>query len=222
MATHSSILAWRISWTEDLGGLQSIGSQGVGHDWSDLAHTYYVLRTVVPSRQTPCPPGVFLIGEKTVNIKMAQYIMVGKENCYKEKRRWARGQRVKGKGSHAEELLLERRGKNRPSERGQLSRDLKAMTEWTMWWLLEVFQAEGITVRAKSLKKEQVCCSKNWWLATPGHNKWMSEGEVVRVTDLKGHGEGPGLGVASPWLLCENRLWESTRVRSLPGISGEC
>ena len=32
MATHSSILAWRISWTEEPGGLQSMGSQGVGHD----------------------------------------------------------------------------------------------------------------------------------------------------------------------------------------------
>ena len=31
MATHSSILAWRIPWTEP-GGLQSIGSQRVGHD----------------------------------------------------------------------------------------------------------------------------------------------------------------------------------------------
>ena len=29
---HSSILAWEISWTEDHGGLQSIGSQRVGHD----------------------------------------------------------------------------------------------------------------------------------------------------------------------------------------------
>ena len=32
MATHSSILAWRILWTEEPGGLQSIGSQRVGHD----------------------------------------------------------------------------------------------------------------------------------------------------------------------------------------------
>ena len=39
MATHSSILAWRIPWTEELGGLQSIGSQRVGGDWSNLAHT---------------------------------------------------------------------------------------------------------------------------------------------------------------------------------------
>ena len=32
MATHSSILAWRIPWTEESGGLQSMGSQRVGHD----------------------------------------------------------------------------------------------------------------------------------------------------------------------------------------------
>ena len=32
MAIHSSILAWRIPWTEETGGLQSIGSQRVGHD----------------------------------------------------------------------------------------------------------------------------------------------------------------------------------------------
>ena len=32
MATHSSILAWRIPWTEEPGGLQSKGSQRVGHD----------------------------------------------------------------------------------------------------------------------------------------------------------------------------------------------
>ena len=32
MATHSSILAWRIPWTEEHGGLQSTGSQRVGHD----------------------------------------------------------------------------------------------------------------------------------------------------------------------------------------------
>ena len=31
MATHSSVLAWRISWTEEPGGLQSMGSQRVGH-----------------------------------------------------------------------------------------------------------------------------------------------------------------------------------------------
>ena len=32
MATHSSILVWQIPWTEEPGGLQSTGSQTVGHD----------------------------------------------------------------------------------------------------------------------------------------------------------------------------------------------
>ena len=43
MATHSSILAWTVPWTEELGGLPSIWLQRVGHDWSDLActHTKY-------------------------------------------------------------------------------------------------------------------------------------------------------------------------------------
>ena len=40
LATHSSVLAWRIPWTEEPGRLQSIGSQRVGHDWSDLTCTY--------------------------------------------------------------------------------------------------------------------------------------------------------------------------------------
>ena len=37
MATHSSILAWRIPRMGEPGGLPSMGSQRVGHDWSDLA-----------------------------------------------------------------------------------------------------------------------------------------------------------------------------------------
>ena len=37
MATHSSILAWRIPGTEEPDGLPSMGSHRVGHDWSDLA-----------------------------------------------------------------------------------------------------------------------------------------------------------------------------------------
>ena len=40
MAAHSSILAWRIPWTEEHGGLQSIESQSISHDWNDFSmHT---------------------------------------------------------------------------------------------------------------------------------------------------------------------------------------
>ena len=37
MAPHSSTLAWKIPWTEEPGGLQSMGSHRVGHDWSNVA-----------------------------------------------------------------------------------------------------------------------------------------------------------------------------------------
>ena len=39
MATHSSILAWKIQWTEESSGLQSMGSQRVEH-----AHTYFIIK----------------------------------------------------------------------------------------------------------------------------------------------------------------------------------
>ena len=40
MATHSSILAWRIPWTEEPGRVQSTGWQRVRHERNDLAHTH--------------------------------------------------------------------------------------------------------------------------------------------------------------------------------------
>ena len=41
MATHSSVLAWRIPWTEEPGGLQSTGSQRVGHDFGGFPDGSY-------------------------------------------------------------------------------------------------------------------------------------------------------------------------------------
>ena len=41
MAAHSSILAWRIPWTEEPGGLQSMGLQRVRYDWGDFARTHH-------------------------------------------------------------------------------------------------------------------------------------------------------------------------------------
>ena len=42
MATHSSILAWEIPWTEEPGGLHSMGSQRVKHDWVTNTHTNHI------------------------------------------------------------------------------------------------------------------------------------------------------------------------------------
>ena len=51
MATHSTTLAWRIPWTEDPGGLQSMGSQRVGHGFTftlltlgfEISHVFWII-----------------------------------------------------------------------------------------------------------------------------------------------------------------------------------
>ena len=46
MAVHSSILAWRVPWAEKSGGLQSVGSQRVRHDWATKRETHTHTHTV--------------------------------------------------------------------------------------------------------------------------------------------------------------------------------
>ena len=59
MAPHSSTLAWKIPWTEEPGGLQSMGSWRVGHDWA----TSLSLVTFLHWRRKWQPTPVFLPGE---------------------------------------------------------------------------------------------------------------------------------------------------------------
>ena len=59
MAPHSSTLAWKIPWTEEPGGLQSMGSRRVGHDWA----TSLLLFTFMHWRRKWQPTPVFLPGE---------------------------------------------------------------------------------------------------------------------------------------------------------------
>ena len=56
MATHSSVLAWRIPGTGEPGGLPSMGLHRVGHDWSDLAAAY-VNRNLPIYPSLPLPSG---------------------------------------------------------------------------------------------------------------------------------------------------------------------
>ena len=53
MATPSSTLAWRIPWTEEPGGLQSIGSQRIRHVRGNFAHTHSQCYTSVRLKLTP-------------------------------------------------------------------------------------------------------------------------------------------------------------------------
>ena len=59
MAPHSSTLAWKIPWTEEPGGLQSMGLRRVGHDWA----TSLSLVTFMHGRRKWQPTPVFLPGE---------------------------------------------------------------------------------------------------------------------------------------------------------------
>ena len=59
MATHSSILAWRIPRMAEPGGLPSMGSHRVGHDWSNLV--VVVVESILKSRDITLPANVCLV-----------------------------------------------------------------------------------------------------------------------------------------------------------------
>ena len=59
VAPHSSTLAWRIPWAEEPGGLQSMGSLRVGHDWVNSLSLFTFMRW----RRTQQPTPVFLPGD---------------------------------------------------------------------------------------------------------------------------------------------------------------
>ena len=63
MATHSSVLAWRMPGTGEPSGLPSMGSHRVGHDWSDLAAT--ACGILVP--QPGIEPAPFALKAQTLN-----------------------------------------------------------------------------------------------------------------------------------------------------------
>ena len=54
MATHSSVLAWRIPGTEEPSGLPSMGSHRVGHDWSNLAASEKGMLSAIPVNKECC------------------------------------------------------------------------------------------------------------------------------------------------------------------------
>ena len=61
MATHSSVLAWRIPGTAEPGGLPSKGSHRVGHDWSDLAAAAAAADSILKSRDITFPEKICLV-----------------------------------------------------------------------------------------------------------------------------------------------------------------
>ena len=73
MATHSTIPAWRISWTEEPGRLQSMVWQRVGHDWATFTFTHLFLRCSLPL--TRCTYSLtFTKGNSFIIICLATYV----------------------------------------------------------------------------------------------------------------------------------------------------
>ena len=79
-ATHSSIPAWRIPWTEEPGRLQSLGLQRVGHNWSTFTHSLTRLVKFIENRQGK---GKLLFMDTKIQIcKMKRFLeMDGGDGC---------------------------------------------------------------------------------------------------------------------------------------------
>ena len=78
MATHSSILAWRIPWIEEPGSLQSMEPQRVGHDWATYTHMHrstFVL--LVPRIRT-----LRLLYTEKIFSRKQEHICIWNENSY--------------------------------------------------------------------------------------------------------------------------------------------
>ena len=72
MATHSSILDWRIPWTEEPSGQQSIGLQRVRHDWSDSAHSQLTMFWQFQVNSEGTQPYVYMYVHSLPNLTFIQ------------------------------------------------------------------------------------------------------------------------------------------------------
>ena len=81
MAPHSTTLAWRIPWMEEPGGLLSMGSHRVGHNWRDLAaaavaagiYLALSIHSLVYSQQEPCEVSIVRILHKELRDSFKQF-----------------------------------------------------------------------------------------------------------------------------------------------------
>ena len=105
MATHPSILAWEIPWTEEPGGLHSTGSQRVGHNWACTHEDSYLsslslnfLCYETETRLTCQVIGLLGQSERTASVKFSAHFQVQRRQTSPVKQqgksvpdRWGRG-----------------------------------------------------------------------------------------------------------------------------------
>ena len=73
MATHSSILAWRIPWTEEPGGLQSMRLQRVRRDLAHTQHNIYILKGTKMRVSTKLSRFIVFANQPSVDTKLRQH-----------------------------------------------------------------------------------------------------------------------------------------------------
>ena len=90
MTTHSSILVWRIQWTEEPGRLQYIGLHRVRHNWSNLACTYQDIWTSASYIQMHIKPSIWNCNSNSNSVLLKLKSLVSLEtslsiSCYVSK-----------------------------------------------------------------------------------------------------------------------------------------
>ena len=98
MATHSSILVWRIPWTEEPGGLQSTRLQRAGHNWETSLHFIHKLKIAKSSHKLrgviisiflkKHPQLKYLVFTLTSNYIYFQTFFLSSHNCKSWRRKW--------------------------------------------------------------------------------------------------------------------------------------
>ena len=93
MATHPSILTWRIPWTEEPGGLQSVESQESGHDWSDLAHMQISLACEMIEGEVVRVWFLYVSCRNTANLWASSLVVLTMDDSPNSKRQFYLGRR---------------------------------------------------------------------------------------------------------------------------------
>ena len=87
MVTHSSVLVWRIPGTGEPGGMPSMGSHRVGHDWSDLAAAAAFYCMDIPHFTCwwtlGCLHLLAIVNHATVNVGVEKYVQVPDFNSFR-------------------------------------------------------------------------------------------------------------------------------------------
>ena len=88
MATHFSILAWRIPWTEEPGGLQSMRSQRVRHNWAILLEQSFMITSSVGQGPHLWISGLFLFLAASCSLPLFRYLVKRSCNVIPEDPKW--------------------------------------------------------------------------------------------------------------------------------------